>query len=381
MADPDYESIAQSGVASLQHGDAAAARIAFDQVVDAGRASVQLWLLLAQACEALNDDDAMITALAPVLQQEPHNLYALVMRGELDVRRGDDRAADSWFGMALSAANQSQSLPPNLVAKLNAAQEWTSQSAKRFSFHLRSQLALNGIEPGLTSARFSEAMDILEGRTQPQLQQPTSFYYPRLPQIPFYDSVDFGWIAELEAAVPAMRSEAAAVLADGKGLGPYVEADPTRPNKAHKLLGSADWTAFHLWRNGMEIEENAARCPATMAALAKLPMPRIHERSPMALFSILKPKTHIPPHWGMINTRLICHIPLIVPENCRLRVGNETRAVAGGAAMIFDDSIEHEAWNDSDETRVVLLLEIWRPELDATERRALTTMFEAIGNY
>ena len=83
----------------------------------------------------------------------------------------------------------------------------------------------------------------------------------------------------------------------------------------------------------------------------------------------------------MLNTRLICHIPLIVPEECRLRVGNETRAVEFGKAMIFDDSIEHEAWNDSDETRVVLLFEIWRPELSEAERRALTVMYEAISGY
>ena len=101
----------------------------------------------------------------------------------------------------------------------------------------------------------------------------------------------------------------------------------------------------------------------------------------MALFSVLKAKTHIPPHWGMLNTRLIVHLPLIVPSDCRLRVGNEIRPVEAGKAMIFDDSIEHEAWNDSDETRVVLLFEIWRPELDAGERRALTAMMEAINAY
>jgi aspartyl/asparaginyl beta-hydroxylase (cupin superfamily) len=118
-----------------------------------------------------------------------------------------------------------------------------------------------------------------------------------------------------------------------------------------------------------------------MAVLRSPPMPYIAGRSPMALFSRLRPHTHIPPHWGMLNTRLICHIPLIVPLGCRLRVGNEVRNVEAGKAMIFDDSIEHEAWNDSDETRIVLLFEIWRPELDAAERAALTAMFEAIATY
>ena len=101
----------------------------------------------------------------------------------------------------------------------------------------------------------------------------------------------------------------------------------------------------------------------------------------MALFSILRPHTHIPPHHGMLNTRLICHLPLIVPDGCRLRVGNHTRPVVAGEVLIFDDSIEHEAWNDSDEVRVILLFEIWRPELTPAERAALTRLFEAVSLY
>ena len=104
-------------------------------------------------------------------------------------------------------------------------------------------------------------------------------------------------------------------------------------------------------------------------------------RSPMALFSLLKPGTHIQPHHGLINTRLICHIPLIAPADCALRVGAETRAWREGEALIFDDSIEHEAWNRSNRTRVILLFEIWRPELSIEERASLTALYEAIGAY
>jgi aspartyl/asparaginyl beta-hydroxylase (cupin superfamily) len=118
-----------------------------------------------------------------------------------------------------------------------------------------------------------------------------------------------------------------------------------------------------------------------LAAIESLPMPRIAGRSPMALFSVLEPGTHIPAHTGMLNTRLICHLPLIVPERCRLRVGSDTRLVQAGRTMIFDDSVEHEAWNDGDSTRVVLLFEIWRPELDEEERSMLTALFNAIEDY
>ena len=96
---------------------------------------------------------------------------------------------------------------------------------------------------------------------------------------------------------------------------------------------------------------------------------------------MLAPGTHIRPHNGMLNTRLICHLPLVVPDGCRLRVGNDTRTVRAGEMLIFDDSIEHEAWNDSAESRAILLFEIWHPELTGAEHRALTAMFESVTGY
>jgi aspartyl/asparaginyl beta-hydroxylase (cupin superfamily) len=146
-------------------------------------------------------------------------------------------------------------------------------------------------------------------------------------------------------------------------------------------LNDVRWSAFHLWKEGELVEENARRVPLTMRLLELPPIPRIKRRSPMALISILRPGTHIPPHNGMLNTRLICHIPLVVPHGCRLRVGAETREVVEGKAMIFDDSFEHEAWNDGDSARAVLLFEMWRPELSDEERVALTAMYEAVTGY
>ena len=171
------------------------------------------------------------------------------------------------------------------------------------------------------------------------------------------------------------------MLADRTGVAPYVERPTDRPARAHSLLEDPRWSAFFLIKDGEVVAENAARCPATMTAIAGLPIPVIKDRSPMVLFSILAPGTHIEPHNGMLNTRLICHLPLIVPPNCRLRVGNETRTVEAGKMLIFDDSIEHEAFNDSGEMRAILLFEIWRPELTAAERAGLTAMFESVTTY
>jgi len=118
-----------------------------------------------------------------------------------------------------------------------------------------------------------------------------------------------------------------------------------------------------------------------MAALAKAPIPVIAGRSPMALWSRLSPGTHIKPHHGMLNTRLIVHVPLITSPGCGLRVGNETREWRLGEPLIFDDSFEHEAWNRGTSDRVILLFEIWRPEIDEQERAALVRLFEAIDAY
>ena len=185
--------------------------------------------------------------------------------------------------------------------------------------------------------------------------------------------------AGFEAATGDIREELRAVMSGSPAFEPYVRSDPGRPLRDQAgMADNPDWGAFYLWKDGERIEENAARCPRTMRALESVPLCRVTNRSPSVLFSLLRPGAHIPAHNGMVNTRLICHLPLIVPPGCEFRVGNETRPWVEGKAWVFDDTIEHEAWNRSAETRVILLFEIWRPELAATERALVEAMFAAI---
>ena len=373
--------LANQGIAALQRGDAAAARACFAAITAAGQAGIQIWLLLAQSCDMADDRTAAREALGQVIGLDANNPYALVMMAETLTRDGDDRAAFGWYSRAIDAATLYPQLPPDLVQRLARAQAEVAAIQARFSAGMNRALAAAGVDAAAAGERFGEALAILTGQARPFVQEPTNFYYPGLPQRAFYDPVEFEWTAALEAAMPQIRAEAQAVLADRAGVAPYVEAPADRPAKVHSLMNDPRWSAFHLFKSGAPLAENAARCPAAMAALAGLPIPHIAGRSPMALFSILAPRTHIKPHSGMLNTRLICHLPLIVPPNCRLRVGNETRTVEAGKMLIFDDSIEHEAWNDSDEMRVILLFEIWRPELTAAERAGLTAMFESVTTY
>ncbi len=380
MTEDELQDLARQGMAARDAGDMAGACAAFVAIADAGRATPKLWSLIATLAEHLADAATQHRALDALLAENPRDLMALLMKGDLFLKAGDDRAAIGWYNNALNHAAGAEALPDDLVRRLDQAALAAQAAAQRFEAHLQ-HMVTAGEAAAPLPPRFDEALGILAGRQPVHLQQPTSFYYPGLPQIAFYDTAEFGWVRDLEAAYPHIRAEVEAVMADEAGVAPYVQADPTRPNRGHALLNDARWSAYHFFENGVPIAAHQARCPATATAINAAPMPHITGRSPMALFSILRPHTHIPPHHGMLNTRLICHLPLIVPDGCRLRVGNHTRPVVAGEVLIFDDSIEHEAWNDSDEVRVILLFEIWRPELTPAERAALTRLFEAVSLY
>ncbi|MFL6854530.1 MAG: aspartyl/asparaginyl beta-hydroxylase domain-containing protein [Sphingomicrobium sp.] len=373
------EDQARRGIDALQRGDHSAARSAFEAVTGSGSASPQAWLFLAQACDGLEDRDAALKALDQVLAVDKRNPFALLMKGDIYARAGDDRAAVSFYRMGIRVSAGLQNLPGDLAQRLERAEAQCAAAGSRFQAHLQETLEQRGVRQ--FPARFAEALAIADGSQAIYLQQPTSFYYPGLPQVAWYDPGQFAWVAELEAAVPEIRAEVEAVLAEGRGTEPYVQEQADRASRGHSLLNDARWSAFHLWKSGEPVEENASRCPLIMRLLEAPPIPRIKDRSPMAMISILRARTHILLHNGMLNTRLICHIPLVVPPGCRLRVGAETRDVVEGKAMVFDDSIEHEAWNDGDSVRAVLLFEIWRPELSEDERIALTAMYEAVSGY
>lgn len=373
------EAILRGGLQAMQEGRPDAARRAFEQVVTAGRATSQLWLLLADACAATGDSTRAHEALDQVLAAEPRNIFALLLKGDLFSEQNDDRAAIAFLQRALATAASAQALPGDLPQRLAAAQAKVADLQARFDRHLANQISAAGIDE--VPPRLAEAIRIATGKQEVYLQQPTNFYYPGLPQRAWYDPAEFDWLHPFENSAAALATEVRAALEDRAGLVPYVENQADRPAGGHSLLNDPRWSAFHLLQNGERVEENARRCPLAMELLATAPIPQVAGRSPMAMVSVLQPGTHIPPHTGMLNTRLICHVPLIVPDGCRLRVGGETRPVEFGKAMIFDDSIEHEAWNDGSSERAVLLFEIWRPELSEAERRSLAAVFSSISAY
>lgn len=375
------EIIARDGLAALQAGRFDEARRHFERLVEQG-GDAQHWLLLSRACRGAGDHAAEEAAVDEALALRPHHLLALIAKGDCLAQRSDERGAIAFYQSALREAEKAGSLSAPLAAEIDRVRGLVERAGGQFADHLEAVLEAADLAPATVSARFGQSIDILLQRRTPFFQQPSLFYFAELPQRQFYEREEFPWVAGLEAATHAIRSELLAVLEDEKGFEPYIKPLPNRPRRDfHGMLGDPSWSAWYLVEGGQPVEEHADRCPRTMEALAGLPLTDIPNRTPSILFSLLRPGARIPPHAGMLNCRLIGHLPLIVPPGCALRVGNETRAWEEGRTFIFDDSFEHEAWNRSDRLRVVLLFDIWRPELDEGERAAIAAMFRAIDSY
>jgi aspartate beta-hydroxylase len=383
LNDAHISILTRQGVAAIKAGQSVEARKCFEDIIAARKNLPGAYLGLAYACNQQGDAQAMQDAIEHVLVLEPANIYALILKADYLQISGDKRQALGFYQGALTATSQLRNIPEDMQDGLKRAQHFVQKSAAEYADYMRQALLDKGIDVSKTHRRFALAFDLAIGQSQLYVQQPTRFYYPELPQIQFYERSDFDWVEALEAATDDIREELLAVLREDSNFPPYLMDVKGIPHLNNQdLINNPSWGAFFFWKNGPLIDENALRCPKTLAALENVPLPHITNHTPSALFSLLKPGTRIPPHNGMLNTRLICHLPLIVPKNCgALRVGSEERPWVEGKTMIFDDSIEHEAWNNSDKTRVVLLFDIWRPELSPEERDLITAMLESADAY
>lgn len=215
-------------------------------------------------------------------------------------------------------------------------------------------------------------------------QRPKFLYFPGVPSQPYYGRERFPWQAELEAATEAICEELRSVLAENQPLLPFLGEQSAEDLKGHLTSSGAQpaaWDAYFFYRHGDRFDEHHLRCPRTSAVLDSVPLVRIRDHAPETLFSILRPGTHILPHRGVTNTRLVTHLPLIVPRDCAINVGGELHEWQEGRCVTFDDTFEHEAWNRSDTTRVVVIMDSWNPDLTEVERVAVTELVEAIGDF
>ncbi|MFU8764630.1 MAG: aspartyl/asparaginyl beta-hydroxylase domain-containing protein [Haliea sp.] len=372
----------QKALAALRSGDAPAAASMLEQLIAEGPVPAAAWLALAFARVNLEQADAALVAVDQALALEPRNVRALLFKADHLDRIGRTRTAVSFYQGALQVAAAMTQVPQDVVQGLRRAELICDRQAADYENYLLETLEADGFKREALP-RFSESLDIACGKRPVQLQQPTRFYFPGLPQRAFYERSEFPWVEALEAETAAIRAELLAIEQDAEQFQPYLQSNPDLPAfNASATLDSMDWSACYLWREGVRVDAVADRCPRTVAALEQVPLCLIPGQMPSVLFSRLAPATRIEPHHGAVNSRLICHLPLVVPLNCgELRVGNDSKAWREGELLVFDDSMEHEAWNHSAERRVVLLFDIWRPELELEERHWVTKMLQAVKSY
>jgi tetratricopeptide (TPR) repeat protein len=384
VIEPDHiRALTATGYDAQRRGDLSQARHALTKAAQLTHGDPVPWLNLARLCHQQKDDEEEDKALFEALKIDPHDLLALLMRGELHERQGQLQKAVRAYGAAVMVSPPKEQLRPELRARVAHAATVRDQYNRSLAEHLDAamQRTIATCPDGDTS-RFKLSMDIMLGRKQRFESKPSQFLVPHLAPVEFFDRALFPWLDEIEAGTYEIRREFLAVLQADEGFRPYLTYSADKPkNQFGDLNNSTRWSAYHLIRDGCVEATAAARCPRTMELLSCAPQPDQPGRTPVALFSLLKPHTRIPPHTGVSNARVLVHLPLIVPPGCGFRVGNQMREWVPGHALVFDDTIEHEAWNDSDELRVVLIFDIWHPALNASERSLITAMAHAINEF
>jgi aspartyl/asparaginyl beta-hydroxylase (cupin superfamily)/cytochrome c-type biogenesis protein CcmH/NrfG len=375
--EPDHlRTLSALGQRSFRRGEMQAAREKFERLTELEGTDAQRWIHLALACRGLKDEAAEGSAIQRALSLDPTDLVALILRADLVERQGKTHEAAIAHGRVAAVSPPIDRLRPELRPAVARALEYGADYNKRYGNFLDDYLEPHfGQWAGEDLKRFRDSVDIMVGRKKRFDSQSLIYHYPNLAPIEFFDRTEFPWLDPIEAATDAIRDEFLGVLDAEEGFTPYITYPPDVPhNQWAELNNSPRWSSFHLYKLGTLVEENAAKCPETMQALRGAPQPEQPGRTPSAMFSLLKPKTRIPPHTGVTNVRLVTHLPLIIPEGCGFRVGNDTRQWVPGRAWVFDDTIEHEAWNDSDKLRVVLIFDIWHPRLTPPERAMVTAL-------
>jgi aspartyl/asparaginyl beta-hydroxylase (cupin superfamily) len=369
---------------AMAAGDFVTAQQQLRQALRIAGNDIALWLNFAGSCRAQGDLTGAMAAVENALRIDPRSSMALLMKGSLLERQGRLKEAAKIYRPAVALAPAENLLDAATAHALRHAREVSERYIEDLTAFIAEEIRpLRERGSSAESRRINAFIDVTVGRKRHFPQEPTEYFYPGLPAIEFHDREDFPWLATVEGATAAIRGELMQVLRDDfRDFVPYVAYPDNVPlDQWAELNHSQRWGALHLYLYGERVEQNCSRCPQTMAALAHLPQPHILCRSPAAMFSALQPKTRIPPHTGVANTRLVVHLPLIVPEGCGFRVGNETRPWREGEAWVFDDTIEHEAWNESALPRVIFICDIWNPRLNPAERELIANVVAAIDTF
>ncbi len=384
-AAPDHPGVLNvAGMRALGAGDAAAARPLLERAAQLDPASPYLWVNVALAQRELRDETAERDALEKALTADPRYFPALLHKARLFERQGKLKSAAEMYNAFLCCLPPGAQPPPAVQAAIQRAGEVMRKNDSALEAFLEPRLGqarARHAEERLD--RFNACLQVLLGRRRVFTPQPSFLLFPGLPAIEFIDREHYPWLDAFDEATDEIRAEARAALAEAAGdFVPYVSMRAGTPvDQWRELNNSTRWSTYFLLKNGRPIEDHLARCPRTARLLASAPLCEIPGHAPTAFFSVLAPHTRIPPHTGVTNARLIVHLPLVVPPGCSYRVGAERREWREGSAWVFDDSIEHEAWNGSDEPRIVLIFDVWNCFLTSAERDLVAALVAGVQEY
>lgn len=373
------------GMIRLEEGQLAEACSNFERAIAADPSAPELWMNLAKAHRISGDYLLEADSLDHALAIDQRHFMANVRRAELHEKRGEIAGAmNRWSGVIALAATIDQT-NPSLDQLLAHARRFVAGVGEGFeqSFSPRLRAFRNGKIDPVALRRFEVGLDVILGRRRIYANECHGLHYPFLPADEYFDRSHFPWLEKLEGQTDIIRGELLADLAtDNVRTEPYVSQQPgTGPNIWSPLNNSPDWSVLFLWKHGVRQDDASSRFPQTAALLDAMPLSNIPGRSPSVFFSLLRPGAHIPPHTGVTNVRSIVHLPLVVPPDCGFRVGGETREWIEGQAFVFDDTIEHEAWNRSDLQRAILIFDVWNPHLSESEQEMLRSLFQEMSDY
>lgn len=385
MQNQSPEELVEKAEQAMAARDPATALALLGQAETMSPATERTRMLRAVALRATGNVVGALAALDDLLAEQPYHFIALLSKGVLLDLAGSQGAAIDVYRNVIKIAPPEDKLPASALKQLAVAKTKVADHDRALEAYLLD--AVSEIRRDFSATdlrRFDEALSIFSGVTKAYVQDPLLLHYPQLPAIPFYDRSLFPWLEQLEAASNQITDEMVSALtaATADQLAPYIQYPKGAPvNQWKDLNNSTNWTSYFLWKDGTLQDAAVRQCPATLAVLDSLPLADQPGFAPTAVFSVLQAHTHIPPHTGSTNVRLLCHLPLLLPGPARFRVGNETRDWRMGEAWVFDDTIEHEAWNDADSQRVILILDVWNPLLSEAERALTSQMLSAYKRF
>ena len=372
------------GVRMLDRGSPQQAQALFARATGVDPKHPALWANLASSLKALGRRTEELDAISKALELEPRHLSALLQKGAYHEDHGDKRAAARVYQNLFACLPAGTEPPANIKEALAHARQLVDADRAELTAALEGPLAqIRARHSGRRERRVDLCLETLMGARQPYYSQPTWMYMPELPAIEFFERSDLPWLDAFEAETHAMRKELLQILvADREGLQPYIDYPADMPmDQFRELNRSRRWSAYFLWNQSADMPNHQARCPVTCRLLAGAPRCHIEGHAPTAFFSVLDANTRIPAHVGVTNTRCTVHVPLIIPPGCGFRVGSTTREWVPGQAWLFDDTINHEAWNLSDTPRAILIFDVWNPLLTAAERDMIATATEIYAKH